>query len=78
MGIRASKLYGLDIYDTDGGYVGKASDLIVNLEKGEVVRITTEPLKSSLTKEDLPEIIQKKSVLYRRVTSAKDILIVGK
>jgi len=78
MGIRASKLYGLDIYDTDGGYVGKASDLIINLEKGEVVRITTEPLKSSLTKEDLPEIIQKKSVLYRRVTSAKDILIVGK
>ena len=78
MGIRASKLYGLDIYDTDGGYVGKASDLIINLEKGEVVRITTEPLRSSLTKEDLPEIIQKKSVLYRRVTSAKDILIVGK
>lgn len=78
MAIRASKLYGLDIYDTDGGYIGKASDLILNLEKGEVVRLTTEPLKSSLTKEELPEIIQKKSVLYRRVTSVKDILIVGK
>lgn len=78
MSMRASRLYGLDIYDTEGGYIGKVNDLIINLEKGEVIRVTTEPLKSTITKDELPEILQKKSLLYKRVTSAKDILIVNK
>ena len=76
--IRASKLYGLDIYDTNGEMIGKVHDLILNLEAGEVVRLTTEPLHSRLPKEKLPEIIQKKSILYKRVVSAKDILIVNR
>ena len=76
--MRASRLYGLDIYDADGGYIGKVNDLIINLEKGEIVRVTTEPLRANLTKDELPEILQKKSVLYKRVSSAKDILIVNK
>jgi sporulation protein YlmC with PRC-barrel domain len=76
--VTASRLYGLDIYDTEGGYIGKVSDLILNLEKGEVVRITTEPLRGSLTKEELPKIIQEKSILYKRVKSVRDIVIIGK
>ncbi|MBI4214942.1 PRC-barrel domain-containing protein [archaeon] len=78
MTLRASRLYGLDIYDTEGGYIGKVNDLVLNLEKGEIIRITTEPLRATLTKDELPDILQKKSLLYRRVASAKDILIVNK
>jgi len=76
--IRASKYYGLDIYDSNGGYLGKVHDLILNLEAGEVVRLTTEPLHSRLSREKIPDIIQKKSILYKRVNSARDILIVNR
>ncbi len=78
MTIRASKMYGLDIYDASGKYLGKVNDLILNLETGEVVRITTEPLRASLTKEELPKILKQKSILYKRVKAVRDIVIVGK
>ncbi len=78
MAIRASKLYGLDIYDSDGRYLGKVNDLILNLETGEVVRLTTEPLKANITKEELPKLLKRKSVMYKRVKAVRDILIVGK
>ena len=76
--IKASRLYGLDIYDSNGGHLGKVHDLVLNLEAGEVVRLTTEPLHSRLSKEKIPEIIQNKSILYKRVNSARDILIVNR
>jgi len=78
MSIRASKLYGLDIYDGEGQYLGKVHDLILNMETGEVVRVTTEPLKANLSKEDLPKVLQRKSVLYKRVRAVSDIMIVGR
>ncbi len=78
MGVTASKMYGLDIYDTDGAYLGKVNDLILNLEKGEIVRITTEPLRGQLTKEELPKVLQEKSILYKRVTSVGDIMLITK
>ena len=71
-------MYGLDIYQENGGYIGKAQDLILNLEAGELVRITTEPLNTMMTREDLPKILQHKSVMFKRVKSVGDIIIVGK
>ena len=78
MAIRASKMYGLDIYDDNGAYLGKTHDLILNLETGELVRVTTEPLKSVLSKEELPKMLQQKSIMYKRIKSVRDIIIVGK
>ncbi|MEM0372229.1 MAG: PRC-barrel domain-containing protein [archaeon] len=74
-----SQMYGLSIFDIDGAYLGKAHDFILNMETGEVVRITTEQIKSiSSAKEDLAKLLQKKSIMYKRVKSVKDIIVVGK
>ena len=79
MSIRVSKIYGLSIYDSKGVLLGKAYDLILNLEKGEVVRITTEPLKSmGKSKEEMTKILQKKSILFKRVKTIRDIVVVEK
>lgn len=79
MTVLVSKMYGLSIFDDNGLLLGKTFDLILNLEKGEVVRITTEPLKSiSGSKEELTKLLQQKSILFRRVKSIKDIIVVGK
>ena len=46
MTVRISKLFGMDIYTTDSEYKGKVFDLVINLEKGKIETITTEPLKA--------------------------------
>lgn len=77
MTVRISKLYGMDIYTADAGYIGKVSDIILNLENGEVIRVTTEPLKT-ISREDTTKILKEKSIMYKKVTSVGDIMIVGK
>ncbi len=76
MSVRISKLFGMDVYDSEAGYKGKVYDLIINLEKGKIETITTEPLKVK-TKSDAKKILMEKSIPYRNVRSAKDILIVS-
>lgn len=73
--IRLSKLFGIDIYSTDGEYKGKVFDLIINLEKGVVETITTEALKPS-SKQEAKRILSEKSIPYKKVKSAKDIIVV--
>jgi sporulation protein YlmC with PRC-barrel domain len=75
--IHISELYGIDIYGDDGKYVGKVNDVILNLEKGKIVRITTEPLRF-VSKLKAKTVLKEKSILYRNVRTVGDILIVGK
>ena len=76
MSLRLSKLFGMDIYDVDAGYKGKVYDIIINLEKGKLETITTEPLKVK-TKSDAKKILSEKSISYKNVQSARDILIIS-
>ena len=76
MGIRLSKLFGMDVYDFEAGYKGKVYDIIINLEKGKLETITTEPLKVK-TKSDAKKILSEKAIPYRNVKSVKDIIIVS-
>src|SRR3989338_5951617 len=71
-----SKLFGMDIYTVEGEYKGKVFDLIINLEKGRIETITTEPLKVR-SKQEAKKIISEKSIPFRNVKSTKDIIIVG-
>jgi len=73
---RLSKLFGMDIYTTDAQYKGKVYDLVINLEKGKIETITTAPLKVR-TKNEAKKIIQEKSIPYKNVISAKDILLIS-
>ena len=76
MTMRLSKMFGMDIYSTDAGYKGKIFDLVINLEKGRIETVTTEALKAR-TKQEAKKIISEKSIPYKNVKSAKDILIVS-
>ena len=76
MTVRISKLFGMDIYTADGDYKGKVFDLVINLEKGKIETVTTEPLRAR-SKQEAKKIISEKSIPYNRVRAAKDILIVG-
>ena len=75
MTVRLSKLFGMDIYTDNAEYKGKVFDLVINLERGRIETITTEPLKVK-SKQEAKKIIKDKSLPYRNVKSAKDILIV--
>lgn len=70
-----SKLFGMEIYGVDGTYKGKVFDLIINLEKGRIETITTEPLKPK-TKQEAKKILTEKSIPFKHVKSAKDIIII--
>jgi sporulation protein YlmC with PRC-barrel domain len=76
MSIRLSKLFGMDIYDAKAGYKGKVYDIIINLEKGKLETITTEPLKVK-TKSDAKKILSEKSMPYKNVVSANDIILIS-
>ena len=76
MTMRLSKLFGMDIYTADGNYKGKIFDLVINLEKGRLETITTEALKAR-SKQEAKKIISDKSIPYRSVQAATDIIIVS-
>ncbi len=76
MTTRLSKLFGMDIYTTEGEHKGKVFDIVINLEKGKLETITTEALKAR-SKQEAKRIINEKSIPYKNVRSAKDIVIVS-
>ncbi len=78
MSIEISEVYGKDIYDTEGKYIGKANDLILDIEESKAVRITTEKLNELSSKQELSNTLKDNSVLYDRVKSISDIVLVGK
>jgi sporulation protein YlmC with PRC-barrel domain len=53
----------MDVYSDAGQYLGEVQDVIVDLEKGEILRITLEPLLS-VTREDAKRVLREKSILY--------------
>ena len=54
---------------------GKVFDLVINLEKGRVETITTEPLKEK-SKAEAKKIISEKSIPYKNVTAVDDIFLI--
>ena len=76
MAVRLSELFGMDIYTVDAERKGKVFDLVINLEKGRIETITTEPLKAR-SKAEAKKIISEKSIPYSRVISVKDIVLIS-
>jgi len=75
MSLKLSRLYGMDIYSDGGKYLGRAQEIILDLEKGEILRITLEPLQA-VTREDAKRILREKSILYKNVKSVEDVIMV--
>lgn len=76
MTTRISKLFGMDIYQTDATYRGKVHDLIVNIEQGMIETITTQPLKVN-SKLEAKKIITEHSIPYSKVISSDDIILIN-
>ena len=73
--MRISDLYGKDVFTDKGKYLGTVQDLIIDVEKGEILRILFEPLP--LNKERAKEVIREKSILYKNVKSVEDVIVVS-
>lgn len=79
MSKRVSELYGMDMYTQKGQYVGKVADVILNIEKGEVMRLSLQAFKGgTIPGDEVKKIIQSESVGYDEVVEVGDIIIVQK
>ncbi len=76
MTVRLSQLIGLDVYSDNAQYIGKVYDVILDLEKGEVVRLTLEPIRAS-SREEAKRIFKDKTVLFKSVKAVEKIIIVS-
>jgi sporulation protein YlmC with PRC-barrel domain len=77
MSIKISELYGMEIYTSKAKHLGKVEDIILNLQKGEIMRLTLAPLKSGLlSKSKVEEILKENSIGYQDVDTVGDIVLV--
>lgn len=76
MALNIADLYGMDIFTTSGKFVGKVQDVIVDLEKGEIIRISLEQLSVASSREEARQVLKDKSILYKNVKSVGDVVIV--
>ncbi|MGB9693826.1 MAG: PRC-barrel domain-containing protein [Candidatus Micrarchaeia archaeon] len=76
MALNIADLYGMDIFTTNGKFVGKVQDVIVDLEKGEIIRISLEPLSTTSSREEARQVLKDKSILYKSVKSVGDVVII--
>ncbi|MBD3388699.1 MAG: hypothetical protein GF416_06495 [Candidatus Altiarchaeales archaeon] len=79
MSKRLSELYGMDIYTTKAQYIGEVKDVILNLDKGEVMQLCLSSLRGGeVMGEDVRRIIQEESISYDEVAEVGDIVLVQK
>jgi len=77
MSVKISELYGAEVYTTRAKHLGKVEDIILNLQKGEIMRLTLSPLKSGfLSKSKVEEILKQNSIPYSDVEEVGDIILV--
>ena len=76
MTLKISQLMGMDVYTDNAQYVGKVYDAIIDLQKGEVVRLTLEPIKVT-SKEEAKRVFREKTILYKSVKAADRIVIIS-
>lgn len=73
--MKVSQLMGMDVYTDKASFVGKVYDIIIDLQKGEIVRLTLEPIKAT-SKEEAKRIFKEKTVMYKSVKSVDKIVLV--
>jgi sporulation protein YlmC with PRC-barrel domain len=67
----------MDIFSDGGKYLGKVYDIILDVEKGEVVRLTLESIHA-VSRDEAQRIIKEKTILYKNVRSVEDVIVVTK
>jgi sporulation protein YlmC with PRC-barrel domain len=72
--MKVSDLYGKEIFLDNGKFLGTVQEVIVDLEKGVILRLLLEQLPSSTEK--AKEVLRNKSIMYSNVSSVSDVIIV--
>jgi len=67
---------GMDVYTDNAQLVGRVYDVIIDLQKGEVVRLTLEPIMAS-SKEEAKRVFREKTVMYKSVKAVDRIIIIS-
>lgn len=75
---RLSELYGMDIYTGGGKYIGRVEDVILNLERGEVMRLSLRSFKGDVSADIGKKILQDETIGYNEVVSVGDIILCQK
>ena len=74
MSLKVSQLIGMDIYTDNAQYLGKVYDVIIDLQKGEIVRLTLEPIRAS-SKDEAKRVFKEKTIMFRSVKAVENIVI---
>ena len=74
--MKASHLVGMEVYTDSGKMLGKIFDLIIDLQKGAVVRLTLEPISTN-SREAARRIFLEKTVSFKNVKAINQIVIVS-
>jgi sporulation protein YlmC with PRC-barrel domain len=72
--MKVSDLYGKEIFLDNGKFLGTVQEVIVDLEKGVILRLLLEQLPSSAEK--AKDVLRNKSIMYSNVSSVSDVIIV--
>ena len=79
MSKRLSELYGMDIFTEKAEYVGQIGDVILNLNKGEVMQLSLKPFRSgALEGTDIRKVLQEESIPFDEITRIGDIILCRK
>ncbi|MBI5228694.1 PRC-barrel domain-containing protein [Candidatus Micrarchaeota archaeon] len=76
MATRISQLLGMDVYTDNAQYIGKIYDVILDLQKGEIIRLTLEPIKVA-SKDEAKRIFREKTIMYKSVKAVEKIVIIS-
>jgi sporulation protein YlmC with PRC-barrel domain len=74
--LKISDLYSMDVYSDAGQYLGEVHDAIIDLEKGEVIRILMDEWRTA-DREEVKRLLQQKSVLFKNVKNVGDVVLVS-
>ena len=82
--IRLSELYGKDVYNLEGKFLGRAADFVLDLVKGEIkliLFVLSEDIQKHVRNTDDPEekkkFMKENSVHYSKVSAVGDIILVS-
>ena len=70
-----SALVGMDVFNDEGKQVGRVYDVVIDLQKGEIVRLALEPIRGAAS--EMARVFKEKSILYRNVKAVEKIVIVS-
>ena len=76
MTMRVSQLMGMDVYSDNAQNLGRVYDVIIDLQKGEVVRLTLEPIRVA-SREEAKRVFREKTVMYKSVKAVDRIVIIS-